>query len=72
MRMDDRTRLAFSVSVRMALSGLPWTLLTGAEKGARERTEKARRLDVATERVLEAIEMSAYEIRLRSAGPLDQ
>ncbi len=67
-RPDTQTETHLRVSIRMALSALPWRLLTGAERGPRDHEETERRLDLATDYVLEAILRGKYRIELEKRG----
>lgn len=48
------------------LQRLPWTLLTGAERGRRGRLEEERRLDEAASACVKDLERSALEIKHRT------
>lgn len=68
MAFDERIRLHLRLAIRMALGRLPWVLLTGAEKGRRDRLEEDRRLEVATEACVADLEKGTLEIR-HGKGP---
>ena len=65
MPFEERVRLHLLISIRMTLQRLPWSLLTGAERGRRDRQEEERRLNEAAEACVQDLERGALEIKHR-------